>query len=76
LRGSSETQESSRRASFSVELSGEQQIMHIVERGRDFAGEQGGARERGVAVVFDQTQEAVALHKLDLANLDGGNRDQ
>ena len=50
--------------------------MHIVERGRDFAGEQGGARERGVAVVFDQTQEAVAFDEFDLAHLNGGDRDQ
>lgn len=55
---------------------GEQQIVNIVERGRDLAGEQAGARERSVAVVFDQTQEALAFDELGLAKLDGGNRNQ
>ena len=55
---------------------GEQQFVHIVERGLDLAGEHGGARQRGVAVVFDQTQEAVAFDELDLAKLDGGHRNR
>src|SRR5208283_5356373 len=55
---------------------GEQQIVDIVERGRDLAGKQGGAGERGLAVVFDQTQKAVAFDKFDLAKLDGGDRNQ